>query len=103
MMRRATEAWRKFDAFDNTNPEVYRLFQTFTFQMIGRGFSQYSSDAVLHRVRWETATPLKEQAAFRINNNWSPFYARKFAADWPKHANFFEQRPSLADVEDEAA
>lgn len=89
---------RTFAEVDAANPQVWRLFEQFAFQMIRRGFTHYSADAVLHRVRWETATPLEDQSGFKINNNWSCYYARKFIKLHPKHAQFFRLRASMADA-----
>jgi hypothetical protein len=88
----------QFAAIDADNPEIWRLFQEFTFHMIYRRFSHYSAAAVMHRVRWETATPLEDGSAFKVNNNWTPFYARKFHAKYPAHAGFFRNRASRADL-----
>ena len=87
----------RFASVDAANPDTWRLFERFTFHMIRRGFAHYSADAVLHRVRWETATPLDDNSGFKINNNWSAYYARKFHAYHPEHEGFFRNRISKAD------
>lgn len=87
-----------FAQFDREHPEVWRLFERFTLDLIARGWSHYSADAVLHRVRWETdagAEPGSE--TFKINNNWTAHYARKFRRAHPAHAGFFRLRRSQAD------
>jgi hypothetical protein len=88
----------RFAEIDAANPEVWRLFVRFTFELIHRGFAHYSADAVLHRVRWETAAALEDDRTFKINNNWSAFYARKFHDHYPKHDRFFRLRASMADA-----
>lgn len=89
----------RFDQFDNDNPKVWELFQRFTFELINKGRKRYSSDGVLHRIRWETALTTDDQT-YKLNNNWSPYYARKFHKTYPQHAGFFATRPSRADVEE---
>lgn len=87
----------RFAEIDASNPLIWELFERFTFSIIRRGFKHYSARAVIHRVRWETATPLDDGSSFKINNNWTPFYARKFH-DWhPEHNGFFRNRASIAD------
>lgn len=81
-------AFRKFDA---ENPEVYNLFCQFTRQVIARGFQHYSSDAILHRVRWHTDIETRGDT-YKINNNYSSRYARKFANDYPNNADLFRMR-----------
>lgn len=86
----------KFATFDAQYPEVWALFQMFTLGLISSGRKHHSSDAVLHRVRWETAAGNKG-TDFKINNNWSPYYARKFHATFPHHVGFFRTRTSKFD------
>ena len=50
----------------------------------------YSSRAVFHALRWETV--IDSGGEFKINNNWSPFYARKFMKESPSHEGFFRSR-----------
>jgi hypothetical protein len=88
----------KFAEIDAANPDVWRLFERFTFELIRRRFSHYSADAVLHRVRWETSSAIDDASSFKINNNWSAFYARKFHAKYPKYEGFFRLRASMADA-----
>jgi hypothetical protein len=78
------------------NPEIWNLFVRFTFDAINAGHRNYSADAVLHRVRWETSVASKG-AEFKCNNNWTAFYARKFHKLYPQHKGFFRLRVSKAD------
>jgi hypothetical protein len=88
----------RFAEFDAANPDVWRLFERFTLELIRRGFEHYSSDAVLHRVRWETAVSAKD-GTFKIDNNWTPYFARKFHSHYPQYAGFFRTRLSKFDAE----
>lgn len=80
-----------FERFDADNPKVWELFVRFTKQLIVRGFKHYSADAVLHRVRWETAVETHGDV-WKVNNNHTPYYARKFERAYPEHAGFFRKR-----------
>lgn len=87
-----------FYEFDAAHPDVWQLFERFTLDLIRRGFGHYSSDAVLHRVRWETSAGAgSDEDAFKINNNWTAYYARKFDEQHPEYAGFFRMRRSKAD------
>lgn len=88
----------RFDQFDKDNPRVWELFQRFTFELISKGKNRYSSDGVLHRIRWETALTTNDPV-YKLNNNWSPYYARKFHKVYPQHDGFFALRVSRADQE----
>ena len=88
---------RRFAELDMAHPEIWQLFERFTFELIRRGFQRYSADAVMHRVRWETAAALDDGQGYKIANIWVAFYARKFNKRHPKHIGFFRLRPSIAD------
>jgi hypothetical protein len=83
----------QFLQFDREHPEVYQYVVKFTFDRINRGFKQYSVYAVIEQVRWHLARVggdgLNE---FKINNNFRPFYARKFMNEHPEFEGFFETR-----------
>ena len=84
-----------FDKFHATYPEVYDMFVRFTFEKIRQGYQNYSSRVVLERVRWETdagADLFGGDEPFKINNNFQPYYARKFHADYPNFDGFFRTR-----------
>jgi len=87
-----------FRAFDRDHPEVYAMFRRFAFEVHRAGHSRFSARAIVHRIRWETAMkPTDEQ--FKINNNWTPYLARKLAAENTMFADFFEFRHAKADEE----
>lgn len=89
----------KFDQYDRENPEFYELFKTFTLQMIRAGRAHYSARTIIHQIRWHTDLHAKSDDGFKINNDYSPFYARKFERQFPQHEGFFTKRHSVADRE----
>jgi hypothetical protein len=80
------------------HPPAWKLFQRFTLELIERGFARHSSDAVLHRVRWETAITTDDGSCFKVNNNVTPLYARRFHQTHPQHDGFFRTRVSRFDA-----
>jgi len=80
-----------FEQYDLHNPRVWELFKQFTFEAISAGHTRFSADSILHRIRWETSI-ITNDAHFKINNNFSADYARKFMAEYPQHNQFFELR-----------
>jgi hypothetical protein len=54
-------------------------------------------DAVLHRVRWETAVSTRV-GGFKVNNSLALLYARMFHETYPAHSGFFRMRVSKYDV-----
>ena len=87
----------EFETFHQANPHVYRLFKRFTFDAIRAGRKRFSSDAVLHRIRWYTNIETTDEAGFKINDHWTAFYARLFMRDHPEHEGFFALRTAAAD------
>lgn len=78
---------------DGIPGDVARLFEKLAFDIIEKGFDHYSSDAILHRIRWHYAIE-RGIRDFKCNNNWTSKLARWFVNKHPQHAKFFELRTS---------
>ncbi len=96
--RPTPEAERQFAEHDARNPHIWALFVRFTCELIAHGHLHGSSDAVLHRIRWHTLISETPGAGWKINNNWTPFYARKFHETYLAHSGFFRTRRAKADA-----
>lgn len=84
--------WQKFAAWHTMNPHIWILFVNYTFGVIRAGHTRFSSDAVLHRIRWHMNVDVRTKDDFKINDHYSAYYARCFRAIYPKHADLFEIR-----------
>lgn len=82
----------RFAQFDIDNPWVWRAFETRAFELIRAGRTHYSADGILHTVRFHHALTTKSDDGFKINNDFSSRYARKWARLHPEHAEFFHYR-----------
>jgi len=82
----------KFREFHRDNPCVYNWFRAFSLELIRRGIKQYSAYGIMHRVRFEAVLTGVEDNEYKINNNLTPYYARKFLRDHPQHKGFFITR-----------
>ena len=80
----------KFEKYHSANPEIWNMFKELTFQLIRAGRNHFSSDAILHTIRFNTA--IRGGKDFKINNNYSSMYSRLFTTNFPEHKDFFEQR-----------
>lgn len=94
--------WRdigtEFEKFHRKHPEIFELFKRFANEVYATGITHYSSDAILHRLRWFCTVENKaDPDGVKINNNWSAFYARLLAKEDPKFRTFFQFRKSKAD------
>jgi hypothetical protein len=75
-----------------TIPEqIQKMFDEIALDLISRGIERYSSDAILHRIRWHRQIEQGDRS-FKCNDNWTPTLARRFVEKHPQHARFFEFR-----------
>lgn len=99
------DGWRdiasEFRKFHAKNPEVYGLFKRFANEAFNSGRDHYSARDIFPRIRWFTQIEsIGDPDGVKINNNWSPFYARLLAKEDQRFRNFFQFRKSKADLEE---
>lgn len=84
----------QFARFDCRHPEIWRAFERFALELAAAGDGPLGARLVLERVRWELALEPREGrlAVPRVNNNFAPFYARRFARVHPRLADRFRFR-----------
>jgi hypothetical protein len=87
----------EFDEFDRASPIVWDLFVRFTFEAIHAGATRFSVDSVTERIRWFTTVETRS-GEFGLNNNFRPFYARKWQKELPEYAELFETRKAACDL-----
>ncbi len=81
---------RQFCDYDERNPEVWQMFVKLARQAIDAGRSHYSAKTIIEVIRHHTM--VSGDDSFKINNNWTARYARKFMRVFPSHAGFFALR-----------
>ncbi len=81
------------DAVHIIPKDVLRLFERTSLQVNKAGYARYSSDAILHRIRWHMQIE-RGQRDFKCNNNWTAPLARWFLERHPELEGFFELRES---------
>lgn len=89
----------RFISFHKDNPEVYELFERFTFQAIECGVSRLGARLIYERIRWEVIISTKgagysaeSKKILKLNDNFIAWYARLFMAKNRKHLGLFELR-----------
>ena len=80
-----------FERFHAENPAVYKLFQQFAFRAIRRGLVHYSAKTIFEAIRFHADIVTKGES-FKLNNNYTAYYARMFEKDYPEYKGFFEKR-----------
>lgn len=73
------------------NPDVYKMFERFTFEAINAGHSRLSAWLIVNRIRWET-TVVTQGEDFRISNDFIAWYARLFMHLHPQFSGFFQTK-----------
>ena len=82
----------KFEKFDSENPGVYFLFKRFANDLIKIGRKTLSAALIVERIRWEVNINTVSDDVFKLSNNHTAFYARKFMNDFPVHGEIFRTR-----------
>jgi len=83
---------RTLAEYDAANPHIWRGFVALAENRIHRGFKHYSARDILAVLRWNTQ--LGGDDEFKINNNISSYFARKWLRMGlhPELPDFFELR-----------
>lgn len=85
------DLYDKFIRYHAENPNVYERFEDVALQTAATGFHKYSSKTILEVIRWHVSIETRD-ADFKINNNFTAYYARLFMQNHPELPGFFETR-----------
>lgn len=72
------------------NPEVWEMFERFTFEAIEAGHTRLSPWLIINMIRWETT--VRTTGEFKIKNDYIAYYSRLFMALHPEHDGFFKTK-----------
>lgn len=79
--------------YDRDHPEVWSEFKRIAFEMIRRGYHHGGAKAIVEIMRWERGKLGGDgENEFKLKAEHTSFYARKFAEEFPHHADFFRYR-----------
>lgn len=93
----ATTAAR-FEAYHADNPIVYDVLVRLAREWKNKfGGQKIGLAALRETARWQVAFATSD-TSFKINNSYTPFYARLIMAREPELAGLFDLRSSEADV-----
>lgn len=84
------ESTKTFEEYDKENPQIWQAFKRLTFQLIAVGVKHWGAKAIMEQLRYETI--IRGKGDYKINNNYTAGYARKFSKEFPKYKDFFEIR-----------
>jgi len=76
--------------FDREHPVIWQEFKRIALRLIEKGVSRYGAKAIFEVIRYDMS--IEGGTDFKLNNNYTAYYARKFIEQFPFHAGFFELR-----------
>lgn len=79
-----------FQEYLEKNPSIYKAFVHYAFELISIGHNRIGSRAIFERIRWESM--IQKNDEFKVNNNYTADFARKFEEDFTHYAGIFEKR-----------
>lgn len=92
-----SEIARRFDEFHADNPRVYAVLVRLAREWVNStGRRKLGIKTLYERARWEIALATSD-ADFKLNNNFTAFYARLIMAQEPDLDGLFDLRTSEAD------
>lgn len=86
-----TSIAERFEEYHRDNPHVFRLFKKYSETAMERGYTRFSAKAVFERLRWHYQMET-EGDDFKLNNNYTAYYARMLMREDARFADFFELR-----------
>lgn len=80
-----------FEQYDLGHPEIWKQFREITLNLIRLGKKHYGAKAIFEIIRYHRFIEYGV-GEFKVNNNFTAYYARKFMRVFPEHNGFFETR-----------
>lgn len=82
---------KTFQDYHKEHPEIWNQFKGTTLTAIKKGFKNYSSKSIFEIIRWHRRGDIKSDG-FKVNNNYTADYAKKFMNEYPQYDGFFRTR-----------
>jgi len=82
---------KTFEQYHAENPDIWKQFVRYAHMAkYEKGFDNLSARDIFRAIRWHTKTSGND--GFKVNNNYSPDYARKLMKEQPDFDGFFYTR-----------
>ena len=82
----------EFEEYHKKHPLIYHYFVKIAKQKIEAGRKKYGAKAIMEEVRWSIRDLGQKYSDYKINNDYTSRYVRKFEKDHPQYEGFFEKR-----------
>lgn len=87
----------RFEGFHRENPHIYQAIVRIALDLKDRGFPKCGMKMIFERLRWLYAIQTRGED-FKLNNNYTAYYARVVMAAEPRLQGFFETRVREGDI-----
>lgn len=81
-----------FEKFHKENPDVYKKLVDLAFLAKANGHQHLGIKTLFERLRWYYTVETKGNEPFKLNNNWTAYYARMIMQREPSLTGFFRTR-----------
>jgi len=81
-----------FDSFIEKSPFIWEMFKAQVFRAKNKGFKRIGSKSIIEYLRWNCKFERLADEDFKINNNYTSRFARKFKEEYPDYPIEFEER-----------
>jgi hypothetical protein len=82
---------KAFDKFHAANPQVWQEFESAALTMARTGRKRYGAKTIWEVMRYRRDLQTTG-TKYKLNNNYTAYYARLFKQEYPEFSEFFELR-----------
>ena len=82
----------EFDKYDKEHPDIWKQFVDIAMKLIRRGREHYGAKAIFEIIGYHRIITGNDEDEFKVNNNFTADYSRKFHKEFPMYDGFFETR-----------
>ncbi len=83
---------KTFQQYDQENKHIYELYKMIAIRLAKEGRKNIGSRSIFEQMRYDYSFKSNNDP-FKVNNNFSPHYARKFVLEHPQYGNLFKFKP----------
>ena len=83
-----------FLKYHRNHPEIWDNFERLALEVISKGKTKWSARAIFNVLRYEFEIKSTLGEDFKINDHYSPYYARVFHFKYPEYDGFFTVKPT---------
>lgn len=81
-----------FLQYHKDHPDIWKNFERLALEVIEKGKTKWSARAIFNVLRYELEIKSTSGEEYKINVNYSPYYARVFHWKYPQYSDFFRLR-----------